>query len=70
MKLYKFYYKANQDDICHDIKSKHKKSHDDYIKDKYPLYAFTASKKLYKEFKNERNMFVINLKLSNIKIKV
>lgn len=56
MKLYKFYYKANQDDICHDIKSKHKKSRDDYIKDKYPLYAFTASKKLYKEFKNERNM--------------
>lgn len=56
MKLYKFYYKASKNDIVHDIDNKHKKSRDDYIQDKYPLYAFTADKKLYKEFKKERNM--------------
>ncbi len=56
MKLYKFYYKANKNDIAHDIEKYRKKNHDEYIKDKYPLYAFTADKKLYKEFKEERNM--------------
>jgi len=56
MKLYKFYYKADKNDIAHDINDKHIKSELDYIHDKYPLYAFTTNKKIYKEFKSERNM--------------
>ena len=56
MKLYKFYYKADISGICVNIDNNKSKSTDDYIKHKYPLYAFTNNKKIFKEFKLERNM--------------
>ena len=54
MKLYRFYYKADMKDISHDIKDAGDK--EEYLKNKYPLYAFTTDKKTYKEFKKDRNM--------------
>lgn len=56
MKIYKFYYKADIKDISVECDDGSILNTDDYIQHKYPLYAFTNKKKLYKEFKEERNM--------------
>lgn len=51
-KVYKYYYKADMDDIMHFDVSDKKRT----ILDKYPLYAITNVKEYAKEFEFERNM--------------